>query len=103
MAKSKSKKKSTKEAAKVEYDIELTTKAEKEVIALSDSDYERIEHAIDSLITNPRPTGVIKLKGRKNEWRIRVGRYRILYAVDDAKRYILVFRVTDRKEAYRKK
>ena len=64
--------------------------------------FEKISEAIDKLASNPRPAGVRKLKGRKNEWRVKVGRYRILYAIYDSDKYILIYRITQRKEVYRK-
>jgi len=48
-----------------------------------------------------RPPGVRKLRGRERDWRIRVGRFRVLYSIDDASRKIVVHRVTDRKDVYR--
>ena len=49
----------------------------------------------------PRPSGVKKLVGYENEWRLRVGDYRILYIVDDGAHQIAVARVAHRREAYR--
>ncbi len=42
-----------------------------------------------------------RLTGTKNDWRIRVGDYRIIYEVDDNVRIVKVMRVRDRREAYR--
>ena len=53
------------------------------------------------LISNPRPPGVIKLRGAENEWRIRVGDYRIIYEIDDDKRLIAILRIRHRREVYR--
>jgi mRNA interferase RelE/StbE len=44
---------------------------------------------------------VKKLSGRE-AWRIRVGKYRIIYEIDDGKLTILVILVGHRKEVYRK-
>ncbi len=62
---------------------------------------ERIESAIDGLATDPRPHGAVKLAGR-DDFRIRVGDYRIVYAVDDAERLVLVARIAHRREVYRR-
>ena len=102
MAKSKGQEGKKKKVNAKNYDIELTAKAEKEVLVLDDKTFENVSGAIDKLVSNPRPAGVRKLKGRKNEWRVRVGRYRILYAIDDSKKHILIYCVTHRKEIYRK-
>jgi mRNA interferase RelE/StbE len=86
----------------VSYEIELTRRAEKEILKLDTAIFEQIRAAIDGLGENPRPPGVRKLRGRESEWRIRVGRLRILYTIQDTTRRILVHRVTDRKDVYRR-
>ena len=56
-----------------------------------------ISAAILALEEAPRPYGVIKLTGR-NEYRIRVGRYRIIYEIDDAAQEIIITKVAIRSE-----
>ena len=56
---------------------------------------------LQELADSPRPKGVKKLVGQENEWRIRVGDYRVLYEVDDATRIVKIFRIAHRREAYR--
>ena len=48
-----------------------------------------------------RPGGVVRLAGR-DDFRIRVGDYRIVYAVDDAERLVVVARIARRREVYRR-
>lgn len=62
---------------------------------------DRITAAIDDLALDPRPGGVSKLAGR-DDYRIRVGDYRIVYAVDDDERLVLVARIAHRREVYRR-
>ena len=62
---------------------------------------DRIESAIDGLAAEPRPHGAVKLAGR-DDFRIRVGDYRIVYAVDDTDRLVLVARIAHRREVYRR-
>ena len=83
------------------YIVKLSRRAEKEVLKLDSASYGRIKTAIDGLCANPRPAGVRKLQGRDNDWRIRVGRFRVLYSIENADRQIVVHRVTDRKDVYR--
>ncbi|MGC2423842.1 MAG: type II toxin-antitoxin system RelE/ParE family toxin [Nitrospirota bacterium] len=83
------------------YQIRLTKKAQKEIALLNNVDYERISTAIGTLSTHPRPIGSRKLRGHENDWRIRVGRIRILYSVDENIKAITIYRIADRKEAYR--
>jgi len=61
---------------------------------------DRISAAIDSLSREPRPTGSVKLAGR-DDFRIRVGDYRIVYGVDDSRRLIVVARIAHRRDVYR--
>jgi mRNA interferase RelE/StbE len=56
--------------------------------------------AIDGLAVNPRPSGVKKLRGTRDLWRIRVGDYRVVYRVDDSERLVDVSHVRHRREAY---
>ena len=83
------------------YEIELSRRAEKEILKLNAAMFGRIGAAIDGLSEKPRPLGVRKLRGRGSEWRMRVGRFRVLYTIEHATRRILVHRVTDRKDVYR--
>lgn len=62
---------------------------------------ERVKAAIDTLAENPRPSGAVKLAGR-DDYRVRVGDYRIVYAVDDAERLVIVARIAHRRDVYRR-
>ena len=57
------------------YEIELSRRAEEEVLRLDPVTFARIKAAIDGLAEKPRPVAARKLRGRENEWRIRVGRF----------------------------
>jgi mRNA interferase RelE/StbE len=63
--------------------------------------YQRVQAALLKLEENPRPRGSKKLTGRENEWRLRMGEYRVLYEVDDKARVVRVFCIRHRREAYR--
>jgi len=52
------------------------------------------------LAENPRPSGCKKLRGYKDQWRIRVGDWRVVYIVDDAAKRVSVTRVAHRREVY---
>lgn len=79
------------------YEVRLRRAAQKELDALSGPDYEAIAKAISTLEQNPRPPRVKKLAD-SGLWRIRVGQYRVVYAIDDEPRVITVVRVARRKE-----
>lgn len=61
----------------------------------------RIRNAIAGLSENPRPSDCRKLIGFNDCFRIRVGKYRILYAVSNEEMKVMVYRVAHRKETYR--
>jgi mRNA interferase RelE/StbE len=55
---------------------------------------------LEGLASAPQPPGCRKLKGGDNEWRIRVGDYRIVYEIDDEAKTVDVTRIAHRREAY---
>ncbi len=81
--------------------ILLERAAEKELKLLSPRIHNRIIVALQGLSVNPRPQGCKKLAGSKNDWRIRVGDYRIVYEIDDEQKVIHVNIIRLRKDAYR--
>jgi mRNA interferase RelE/StbE len=62
---------------------------------------DRIRSAIDGLGMDPPPRGVVELAGR-DDYRVRVGDYRVVYAVDDGELLVLVARIAHRREVYRR-
>lgn len=83
------------------YRVVISRGAEKDLEKLSKKVLLPVSHAIDSLEENPRPAGCKKLKGiTENLWRIRVGDYRIIYAIADEIRIVDVRKVGHRKDVY---
>ncbi len=81
----------------------ITPKAvQKQLDALPDDVYERIAVKIQQLADEPRPDGVVKMKGSDNEYRIRIGDYRVRYEIDDKELVILLLQCKHRKDVYRK-
>ena len=83
------------------YTIKITKSAKKDLDAMDDKMYIRIDRNIQRLRNDPFPMGVKKLRGAENEYRIREGKYRILYEVDQKNKTIVIYRVKLRKVAYR--
>ena len=84
------------------YQIVVKPSARKELKKLPVFIATSIASKIDSLAKNPRPEGCKKLVNNKEElWRIRVGDYRILYAIDDSIRIVDIHHVGNRREIYR--
>ena len=83
------------------YTLEIHRDARRAMKRLTPQLVERLSMAIDALATTPRPTGCKKLVGRPNHYRVRVGDWRISYAVYDDVLLILVVEVAPRGGAYR--
>ena len=84
----------------MKYHINIKNKAEKELLRLQRSDVIKIRESINKLALIPRPHGSKKLTGSLNEYRLRVGNYRILYTINDNIITICIFKIAHRKEAY---
>lgn len=63
-------------------------------------DRQRIVSKISGLAENPRPRGCEKLSSQ-DKYRIRQGRYRIIYAIEDTDLIVTVVKVAHRKNVYR--
>jgi mRNA interferase RelE/StbE len=83
------------------YEIILERRARKHLTALDPPVRRRVTTCIDELAAEPRPPGVIEVKGRPGVLRIRAGDYRILYEVRDQQLVVLVIDVGHRREIYR--
>lgn len=83
------------------YRVLLERAAEKDLARLSSEVHDRVILAIQRLGRNPRPPGCRKLTGSKNDWRIRVGDYRVVYEIADEVRVVRINRVRHRREVYR--
>lgn len=83
------------------YSIVIKNSAKKEMDAIPNDQFLKIDTAILALKTNPHPYPQSKkLKGESNR-RLRIGDYRVVYAVDEKEKTITIYRVRHRKEVYR--
>jgi mRNA interferase RelE/StbE len=83
----------------VKYFLEIKQSAQKELDALDDALFTRIDRKILALSDNPRPTGCKKLKGYKDQWRVRVDDWRV-FIIDDAAKLVTITRIAHRREVY---
>jgi mRNA interferase RelE/StbE len=83
------------------YEIILERRARKNLAALDPPARRRVAARIDELAAEPRPPGVVEVKGRPGVLWIRAGDYRILYEVGDQQLVVLVIDVGHRREIYR--
>lgn len=82
------------------YEILITETAEKSLDKLPIRVAERIIKAVYKLAANPRPQGSIKLSGSEN-YRYRVGDYRIIYSIVDDKLIVEILKIGNRRDIYR--
>ncbi|MFO7548691.1 MAG: type II toxin-antitoxin system RelE/ParE family toxin [Acidimicrobiia bacterium] len=79
------------------YEIYLEQTAERDFKKLPVETFHRIIPRIRALAETPRPPGCRKLAGSNNDWRIRVGDYRVIYAINDTEMTVRIFRVRHRR------
>ncbi len=84
-----------------DYTITFARLARKELEALDVSVVNRVFPRIEALAKDPRPKGCRKLHGEENLWRVRVGDYRVIYAIYDKERVVDIIAIRHRSEAYR--
>ena len=82
------------------YNIAIKKSAAKELNAIPRYELKKILSAIQALSDNPRPSGCIKLSSRE-QYRIRIGNYRILYSIEDDILMVYIVKIGHRKDIYR--
>jgi mRNA interferase RelE/StbE len=80
------------------YRVDLAPAAQRQLAKLPPGVAASLRGPILALALDPRPPGSTKLTGSEF-WRIRVGDLRIVYAVDDDARLVVVVRVARRSES----
>jgi len=83
-----------------EYRIFFRKSVEKDLSSIPKNDVGRILKRIKSLENDPRPPGCEKLTGQER-YRLRQGRYRIVYSIQDDELTIWIVMVGHRKDIYR--
>ena len=85
------------------YSLRIKKSARKELESIATkADRQRVIGRIELLADNPRPPGALKVSGLER-YRVRQGRYRILYTIEDSLLVIQVIKIGDRKDVYRSK
>ncbi len=82
------------------YKIFFKNSVWKDFKAIPDKDFKKLLQSIESLGKDPRQPGSTKLSGQER-YRVRVGRYRIIYSIQDEELTIWVVKVGQRKDVYR--
>ena len=82
------------------YEIYFKESVEKDFRAIPKKDLRKIIHRIESLSKDPRPPGHEKLTGQER-YRVRQGRYRIIYSFQDQELTIWIVKAGHRRDVYR--
>ena len=83
------------------YEVEISRSAERQLRRLPRMDQVRVVRVMQALADNPIPRGARKLSGFDDVFRVRTGRYRILYSVSRRRLIIVVLKVGHRRDVYR--
>ena len=83
------------------YEVEISRTAEKQLRKLPPQDQLSVARAVVALGQEPFPRGVRKLTGYDDVYRLRVGRYRVLYSVEESRLVFIILKIGHRKSIYR--
>ena len=84
------------------YSLSYRPSVEKDLQSIPHALVARIIARMERLPSDPFPVQSTKLQGAERLYRLRVGDYRIVYAVDPEARHILVQYVRHRRDVYRR-
>ena len=83
------------------YQVIIAKSVQKQLDILPDAIKNRIGQKLVLLANDPRPPGTVKLKNSSQEYRLRVGDYRIRYEINDNDNIIWILQCKHRREVYR--
>lgn len=83
------------------YTVLVPKPVQKQLDNLPDDIRNRMIEKIVLLAEEPRPQGAIKLKGYDNEYRIRIGDYRVRYEVNDEEYIVILLHCKHRRDVYK--
>ena len=83
------------------YTIIIPKPVQKQLKNLPTETYQRIIEKIGQLSSQPRSLDTKKLKGFENEYRIRIGDYRVRYEIKDKTLTVLLLSCRNLRDAYR--
>jgi mRNA interferase RelE/StbE len=85
----------------VSYQVDLTPASVRQVKKLTPNIQQKVVLKLEELALEPRPDGVVKLQGAASLYRVRLGKYRIVYQIQDELLLVTVVKVAHRREVYR--
>jgi mRNA interferase RelE/StbE len=81
--------------------VTISRTAERQLKRLPRADRERVARTVAKLAIDPRPAGARKLTGYEDVFRVRTGRYRVIYSAEGTSLVVLVLKIGHRKDVYR--
>ena len=84
-----------------QYKIEISATAERQLKKIRREDQISILRSISLLAVDPRPGGCRKMSGYDDVYRIRVGKYRVIYEIDGKRIVVIILKIGHRREIYR--
>lgn len=85
------------------YTVEIGTGAKREFRQLRGDIRQRISDKMIALATEPRPSGCKRISGSQSAYRVRVGRYRIVYTVENAPaNRVVIYCIAPRAQVYQR-
>lgn len=81
--------------------IQYAKRFEKEILGLKEKDQEAVREGINRLITDIAHADIRIVQGKKDQWRVRVGRWRIRIRLENATGTIYILNVRPRDKAYK--
>ena len=83
------------------YRVEVLPAADKQLTKDKDRVLKaRLLRAIHDLGDDPRPPGCLKMVGEVDQWRVRIGDWRVVYVIEDGRLVVIVVRVGARSGVY---
>jgi len=82
------------------FSAEFSRRAERDLKRLDNIIASRCRDKIEMLEENPFPRDAIKVKGEDKVFRVRVGKYRILYEVYHETKLVLITKIDKRGRVY---
>lgn len=83
------------------YTVVIPRPVQKQLDNLPNDVRNRVIERLTLLGENPRPQGALKLKGHDNEYRIRIGDYRVRYEIRTQESVVLLLHCKHRKDVYK--
>jgi mRNA interferase RelE/StbE len=83
------------------YSVVFRKSVARDLRRIPNDDLRKILAAIEALSKEPRPAGIEKLSGQE-KYRVRQGRFRVIYEINDDKVIVIIVKVGHRKDVYRR-